>query len=177
MLVSSVSTVTLTPAPHISFNIRLPSRTWDAARAAGGTVWISPLADARTARWWAEEAPRLAEQTLDHQEGGRDSAAAEFDRMLREPLRRARPWALKCVVCEDACGFVGDHVVVVARVAEVVDGDPEGVRSGNEGGEKSGIGLESEQENVEHGGRDVLVWRNGDVHRVESESVLREDDQ
>ncbi|KAK4240154.1 flavin reductase like domain-containing protein [Achaetomium macrosporum] len=132
MTMSSLTSLALSPTPVVTFNIAVPSRTFDAV-AASRRFNIHALADdaagARVADWLAggnaggrEVLERLraeggVEVELGEQEG--DAPVLKGDGVL---------YVLRCRLLEDADaapgGFVRvrDHVIVLGEVLEIVEG-------------------------------------------------------
>ena len=123
LLVSSFNTVTLTPKPYVSFNIRLPSNTY-AAIEASKEFTASGLKDARVADAFVKRQFRTGVIREDNFWQG----FVESDGRLKEG--KGGTWWMRCRLLEDKCVMVGDHLLVVARVVE---------SGGYEGGE--GVGL------------------------------------
>ena len=105
LLVSSFNTVTLRPKPLVSFNIRLPSSTYDAISSSGSftatAIWSTETADAYIKRMHAGS---LQYQGLDSQSQGPASVLSgglfKFD----------------CEWLREKSTEVGDHVIMVGRV-------------------------------------------------------------
>ncbi|MCJ1440562.1 MAG: hypothetical protein MMC23_001047 [Stictis urceolatum] len=104
LLVTSFNTITLTPTPLVSFNIKLPSRTYNAI-SSSSTFTVSPLWDPHAARhfsnYYAKGAPwRFQKSPMD-----------EFGSWLEE----RRVWGLECEWLRDKSVEVGDHVLMVGK--------------------------------------------------------------
>ena len=123
LLVSSFNTVTLTPKPYVSFNIKIPSSTYCAIQASKEFI-ASGLKDARVADAFVKR--RIMAGDLSGDNVWQD--LADIDGRLKEGM--GGTWWMRCRLLGDRCVEVGDHVVVVAKVVEC---------GGYEGGE--GIGL------------------------------------
>lgn len=127
MTVSSFSSVTLTRTPIVSFNIKLPSRTWDAIQASerfcvhllAGTPSGASIANIFT-------------QPYEH-------PASPFESLMKgsvgflqsSPVRSRRPplivgpgvhCHLMARLLRDKCVEVGDHVIVVGQIDKVKSG-------------------------------------------------------
>ncbi|KAF6240497.1 hypothetical protein HO173_001165 [Letharia columbiana] len=123
LLVSSFNTVTLTPKPYVSFNIRLPSSTYFAIKASCEFT-ASGLKDARVADAFVKRKVARGDPYGESVWHG----LIESDGRLKEGM--GGTWWMRCRLLGEKCVEVGDHVVVVAKVVE---------SGGYEGGE--GIGL------------------------------------
>lgn len=123
LLVSSFNTVTLTPKPYVSFNIRLPSSTYLAIEASKEFT-ASGLKDAQVADAFVKRKHTVGDFHGDNVWRG----LADGDGRLKEG--KGGTWWMRCRLLEEKCVEVGDHVVVVGKVVEC---------GGYEGGE--GIGL------------------------------------
>lgn len=123
LLVSSFNTVTLTPKPYVSFNIRLPSSTYFAIKTSMEFT-ASGLKDAQVADAFVKRKSTIEDFHGDNVWHG----LADIDGRLKEG--KGGTWWMRCRLLEDKCVEVGDHMVVVGKVVE---------SGGYEGGE--GIGL------------------------------------
>ena len=123
LLVSSFNTVTLTPKPYVSFNIKLPSMTYSAIQASH-VFTASGLKDARVANAFVKPRRTYGEPCR----GNVWRHLAESDGRLKEG--KGGTWWMRCRLLRDQCVEVGDHVIVVAKVV---------ASGGYESGE--GIGL------------------------------------
>lgn len=121
LLVSSFNTVTLTPKPYVSFNIRLPSTTYSAIEASCEFT-ASGLKDARVADAFVKR--KLAPGDPYGDTIWYD--LVEVDGRLKEG--KGGTWWMRCRLLKDKCSEVGDHMVIVAKVVEC-------------GGYKSGDGI------------------------------------
>ena len=124
LLVSSFNTVTLTPKPYVSFNIKLPSSTYVAIRASKEFT-ASGLKDAQVANAFVKRTATVGDF---HGDSVWHGLADGDNGRLKEG--KGGTWWMRCRFLEDKCVEVGDHVVVVGKVVEC---------GGYEGGE--GIGL------------------------------------
>lgn len=119
--ISSLNTVALDP-PHVSFNIKYPSRTLDGIRASKGLFRVHFLQDSRVGSWIAHhfttgntpDALQLRKRALPldlpHPQGkicAPDSLAPQ----IRHPAVVA---AMECEVTQEVT--IADHVIVVAKV-------------------------------------------------------------
>jgi len=121
MTVSSFTTLTLTPIPIVTFNIRKPSTTLDAIRASGtffvhilsATVSGARVADAFT-KGNGAEVWRSGEFTVLRRAKG----------TMEPPLLAANgiTRVLRCKVLEEPKGLldVGDHVLVLGKVLGIL---------------------------------------------------------
>ncbi|KAL9023050.1 MAG: hypothetical protein Q9180_008417 [Flavoplaca navasiana] len=108
LLVSSFNTVTLHPTPYVSFNLKLPSTTYDAIKASR-TFTASAVADIQLAKDFLldKKADRYVETM-------RSNVCDRRDGMLKPG--RGAIWWMKCRWTEQMSQPVGDHVIVVAEV-------------------------------------------------------------
>ncbi|MCJ1333791.1 hypothetical protein MMC10_010491 [Thelotrema lepadinum] len=106
MLASSFNTVSLDPDPIVSFNVRLPSRTYDAI-VQTGKFEVSPI--------WNIHAAKAFES----RQNNRNKMLPYLDR-----LTNGRLFGLKCEWLEQKSIEVADHVIIIGKVIEVV-GMPE----------------------------------------------------
>jgi flavin reductase (DIM6/NTAB) family NADH-FMN oxidoreductase RutF len=137
MTMSSFTSLALAPAPVVSFNIAVPSRTYDAV-AASRRFNIHVLADdasgARVADWFAggnaegrEVFERLVEaggvdRVIGFEDGGGGGGEEEAPVLEGEGVL----YVLRCRLLEDepSRGLVRvrDHVIVLGEVLEIVEG-------------------------------------------------------
>ncbi len=108
LLVSSFNTVTLHPTPYVSFNLKLPSSTYDAIKASRAFT-ASAVADVQLARDFlmdkrAEGYIETLWNNVCDQRGG-----------MLKPGRGA-VWWMRCRWAEQRSQPVGDHVIVVGEV-------------------------------------------------------------
>lgn len=120
--VSSFATITLQPKPVISFNLKLPSRTWDAIsgsqRLAVHFLAATPKAAALThAFTLPHERPEQPFAMVKAMGGGVFPRNAKLPTTLR--LDGAIFAWMEATLMEAKCVEVGDHVVVVAEVQAV----------------------------------------------------------
>lgn len=123
LLVSSFNTVTLTPKPYVSFNIKLPSSTYSAIKASNEFT-ASGLKDARIADAFVKRKFTPGDfygDNIWHD-------LVDMDGHLKEG--KGGTWWMRCRLSKDKSLEVGDHMIVVAKVLE---------SGGYAGGE--GIGL------------------------------------
>lgn len=108
LLVSSFNTVTLDPIPHVSFNLKLPSSTYDEIKKST-TFTASAITSLQLARELLLDkndpryATALGRNVYNNQNG---------------KLRQSKGgiWWMRCQWLEDKCIDVGDHVVVIGKV-------------------------------------------------------------
>ncbi|KAJ9647320.1 hypothetical protein H2199_002307 [Coniosporium tulheliwenetii] len=126
MTVSSFTTVTLSPEPVVSFNVKVPSRTFSAltARQVFRILILSGnAAGARVADAFTKGSPEAGFQALTEQG-------------MYVTFQDKKPWAptirgpgilmaLDCELLPDKCISVGDHAVVLAKVARIRPGQAE----------------------------------------------------
>ena len=104
LLVSSFNTVTLRPRPHVSFNIKIPSSTYNAILASGQFA-VYPVSDLATYLLYASK-----EVVNTTQETRKSQVAA-----LRKSL-----WYLRCKRSRNHCTTVFDHEIMVGEVVSIV---------------------------------------------------------
>ncbi|PQE03059.1 Flavin reductase-like FMN-binding protein [Rutstroemia sp. NJR-2017a BVV2] len=125
---SSFTTVTLTPKPIVTFNIKRPSRTLNALKA---TLDASGTDHPNTFEIYILEArsPAVDIATAFSRDGGPTDISLLYDitterarRVLRHGVRRA----LVCRVLDGDKGFieVGDHTLVLGEVVEIRQPEP-----------------------------------------------------
>ena len=111
LLVSSFNTVTLDPKPYVSFNIRLPSLTYEVIRASNGFT-ASGLKDARVA-------DAFVKRSFTFKDRYSENLWAEWvDGDGRLKRGKGGTWWMRCRLQGDKCVEVGDHIIVVAKVLE-----------------------------------------------------------
>ena len=114
LLVSSFNTVALYPKPYVSFNIRLPSLTYDVIRASNEFT-ASGLKDARVADALVKRGfalrDRRSEKFWAEWVGGENNDG-------RLAKGKGGTWWMRCRLQGDKCVEVGDHMIVVAEVLE-----------------------------------------------------------
>jgi flavin reductase (DIM6/NTAB) family NADH-FMN oxidoreductase RutF len=154
MTISSFTTVTLTPDPMISFNVKLPSQTLMTLEHTGqflvhileANKMGARVADAFTrGSKEARKVLRKGFQGLEIGHVGFELDKTQFDAPeLVLPLLRGGGVSrvLRCEVLArkgKIAGFttVGDHMLVIARVLEVLDGEGKEQEEGGEG--RSGL--------------------------------------
>ena len=105
MLASSFNSVTIKPEPFVSFNVKVPSGTFEEIKETGSFTVLAVnnafLADAFT--------------------GNSEDSDIVLDRMRRStPAGLARQgviWWMQCELMPEKSVTVGDHIIVVGRVA------------------------------------------------------------
>lgn len=126
MTVSSFTTVTLSPDPIISFNVKVPSRTFSAltSRQVFRILILSGnAAGARVADAFTKGSPEAGFQAL-------------TDQGMHVAFQDKKPWAptirgpgilmaLDCELLPAKCIDVGDHAVVLAKVVRIRPGQVE----------------------------------------------------
>ncbi|KXS99454.1 hypothetical protein AC578_8157 [Pseudocercospora eumusae] len=123
LTVSSFNTITLAPEPIISFNIKVPSRTWDAIYASQ-KLRVSILTATPRGAAIAHAFTQPYEYPSEPFEKLFKAGIRELNRRgsnLRPPLLlddhgKAIPANMLAHLLPDKCVEVGDHVVVVAKV-------------------------------------------------------------
>lgn len=108
LLVSSFNTVTLHPTPYVSFNLKLPSSTYDAIKASR-TFTASAVADVQLAQDF------LMDKTAEgYRETMRSNVCDQRSGMLKPG--RGAIWWMRCRWAQQRSQPVGDHVIVVGEV-------------------------------------------------------------
>jgi len=115
LLVSSFNTITLDPKPYVSFNIKRPSRTYDAIYQSGRFT-ASGMSDASIAHAFVKNvgSTRVWEQMI-----------GDRGRLKEE---KGGVWWMSCALIKNKCVEVEDHVIIVAEVLDAAayhDGDRE----------------------------------------------------
>ena len=107
LLVSSFNTVTLTPDPYVSFNLKLPSSTFEAIKESKRFT-ASAIAAVDTAKAF-----------LNNGKGtGTDGLKDIVEDEGRLKAGKGGIWWMRCRWVEDKCQRVGDHVIVVGIVLQ-----------------------------------------------------------
>lgn len=116
LLVSSFNTVTLHPVPYISFNLKLPSSTFDEIKQSR-IFGASAIADVRLARDFllAKKDSTGSENSLYNEALQRNVQNGQIGRLMRG---RGAIWWMKCHWAQGMSVTVGDHVIMVARVLQ-----------------------------------------------------------
>ncbi|KAL9119222.1 MAG: hypothetical protein Q9187_004225 [Circinaria calcarea] len=111
LLVSSFNTVTLDPVPVVSFNLRLPSSTYNAI-ALSGHFTVTGISNAKIADLFAKgrgiDKYTIYEKPLDSAMG------SELDVM--DGL-----FQIRCQWLKEKSVDIGDHVIMIGRVLDVTD--------------------------------------------------------
>ena len=142
LLVSSFNTVTLTPYVYVSFNIRLPSTTYDTMTRSNGFT-ASGLKDAVVADAFVKRHSTADDDTDGEDDNNRWQELVKADGRLKH--RKGGTWWMKCRLVPEKCVEVGDHVIVVAKVLGC---------GGYQGGEGTG-----------------LVYAEGGYRKVEAKGI------
>jgi flavin reductase (DIM6/NTAB) family NADH-FMN oxidoreductase RutF len=121
--VSSFCAVTLQPVPVISFNIRVPSRTWDAISHSGYLrvhllTASSAGATAAHAFTLPYERPHEPFEHLERLKGNFEESQTSADYAPRLAWRAAVRVDFVARIMPEKCIAVGDHMIVVAEVPE-----------------------------------------------------------
>ncbi|KAF2857636.1 hypothetical protein K470DRAFT_222997, partial [Piedraia hortae CBS 480.64] len=127
MTASSFTSVCLQPEPRVSFNVKLPSRTWDAI-VAKKRICIHLLAATEKAAELAAVFTKphgVPREAFDHVK--RLGFGVDVDDGPPEVYGAGVMARLRCTVDLLKCVSVGDHVIVVAKV-EGVDHAEEGAK-------------------------------------------------
>ena len=113
LLVSSFNTITLSPRPYVSFNLKLPSSTWDAVKASGQFT-ASGIDNSATATAFAKGEADSGDRAT---KGGWMRDWITRDGRLRD--YRTAYWWMRCRCTAKQSLLVGDHLVVVGEVLQV----------------------------------------------------------
>ncbi|KAI9742832.1 MAG: hypothetical protein M1818_003561 [Claussenomyces sp. TS43310] len=121
MTVSSFTTLTLTPIPIITFNIRKPSTTLDAIRASGAFhvhILSATESAVRVADAFTKGNGAHVFRSQDFTVLRRSATAVEPPLLAASGITRV----LRCEVLEEPKGLldVGDHVLVLGRVLGIL---------------------------------------------------------
>ena len=112
LLVSSFNTVTLSPRPYVTFNIKLPSSTWDAIKASGHFT-ASGIDDPATATAFTIGQTKSGDRAT---EGGWAKDWISKDGRLRD--HRVAYWWMQCRCTTTQSLLVEDHLIAVGEVLE-----------------------------------------------------------
>ena len=108
LLVSSFNTVTLRPKPFVSFNIKLPSSTYDAITTSGKfnatAIWSAETADAYIKMMHGDSV----------RDRGQESRTQSSASVLSGGL-----FMFECEWLREKSTEVGDHVIMVGRVLQL----------------------------------------------------------
>ena len=111
LLVSSFNTVTLSPRPYVTFNIKLPSSTWDAIKASGHFT-ASGIDNAATAVAFTIGQANSEDRAS---KGGWERKSISKDGRL---LDRVGYWWMQCRCTATQSLLVEDHIIAVGEVLE-----------------------------------------------------------
>ena len=112
LLVSSFNTITLSPRPYVSFNIKIPSSTWNAIKASGHFT-ASGIDDSTTAAAFAKGEADSGDRAT---KGGWFRDWITQDGKLRDHWTAY--WWMRCRCTLDKSHRVGDHLIVVGEVLQ-----------------------------------------------------------
>ena len=112
LLVSSFNTITLSPRPYVSFNIKLPSSTWDAIKASGHFTASGIDNSAIASAFTIGQADSGDKAT----KGGWGRDWISKDGRLRDP--RVAYWWMQCRCTTKQSLLVGDHLIAVGEVLQ-----------------------------------------------------------
>ncbi|KAL8695704.1 MAG: hypothetical protein Q9224_003224 [Gallowayella concinna] len=144
LLVSSFNTVTLHPAPYISFNIKLPSSTFEEIKKSR-TFGASAVGDLRLAKDFL--LPKQDEEGKDNLLYTTALQRNVLDgRIGLLKHGRGAIWWMKCCWVKGKSVVVGDHIIVVAAVIQ--SRYYENVEGQSRGSEKPLIYSEGEYRNA-----------------------------
>lgn len=124
MTVSSFNTVTLTPAPIVSFNVKQPSSTYDAIKASGRFAVHVIHGSNAGAQFAHRFSAGHGKEAFQEAELARDKAEALFSiepplvpALGTPPIIRSENvmFVLNCTLLRESV-TVGDHVVVLGKV-------------------------------------------------------------
>jgi flavin reductase (DIM6/NTAB) family NADH-FMN oxidoreductase RutF len=99
-----------------------------------------------------EERDAMSPETQQPTDAQADEAEKTMATMIASPLTENRQWAMHCRMKDDMCTAVGDHMIIVAEVENIVF---------------------DQKNKTERDPRSILVWQDGDVRLVEQEAVNR----
>ena len=116
LLISSFNTITLTPVPYVSFNIKLPSATYDAI-SRQGTFEISPPWHSRTAHIFGGTLKRASDEK-------NGKLLSKYVETKPFNLSAKRAFGLKCQWIPEKSVEIGDHKIMIGKVLEFVEPDP-----------------------------------------------------
>lgn len=171
--VSSFSTVTLNPRPVVSFNLKVPSRTWDAIDASQricihllrATPEGAAVAHAFTLPYEQAHGP------FDHLErfvGQSRSSVANTVSPPQIDWPEAVHMVVEADVMRDECVTVGDHIVVLAKVTNVKSTGSDVSDTGLLAyGRRSYRQLGEELQPLEPPGSETGVGKGGKIHSTE----------
>lgn len=103
MVVSSFNTVSLYPEAIVSFNVKLPSATYE-AMVARGYFTVSALWAAETAQAFLQSVPG--------------------DETLQNRLASGTRFTLQCQWLKDKSIHIADHMVILGKVLHISQPDP-----------------------------------------------------
>ena len=112
LLVSSFNTISLSPRPYVSFNIKLPSSTWDAIEASGHFT-ASGIDNSAIARAFTIGRADSGDKAT---KGGWARDWISKDGRLRDP--RVAYWWMRCRCITKQSLLVGDHRIAVGEVLQ-----------------------------------------------------------
>lgn len=112
LLVSSFNTVTLFPRPYVTFNIKLPSSTWDAIKASGHFT-ASGIDSPKTATAFTLGQADSGDRAIKR---GWAKDWINKDGRLRD--HRVAYWWMQCQCSETQSLLVEDHLIAVGEVLE-----------------------------------------------------------
>ncbi|KAK0515722.1 hypothetical protein JMJ35_001756 [Cladonia borealis] len=112
LLVSSFNTITLSPRPYVSFNIKIPSSTWDAIKASGYFT-ASGISNSTIAAAFAKGEAGSGDKAT---EGGWMRDWINKDGTLRDYWTAY--WWMRCRCTIEESRPVGDHLIVVGEVVQ-----------------------------------------------------------
>ncbi|KAL8871606.1 MAG: hypothetical protein Q9174_002596 [Haloplaca sp. 1 TL-2023] len=110
LLVSSFNTITLDPIPHVSFNLKLPSSTYD-EMLKDGIFTASAIKEVDIARDFLKDKQDPEYEPALIRNTSRDAHG-------RLAQQKGGIWWMKCRMVENKCVRVGDHVVVIGEVMD-----------------------------------------------------------
>ena len=117
LLVSSFNTITLSPRPYVSFNIKVPSSTWDAIKASGHFT-ASGIDDSTAAAAFAKGEADSGDRAT---KGGWMRDWITKDGTLRDCWTAY--WWMRCRCTIPESRPVGDHLIVVGEVLQAGEYD------------------------------------------------------
>ena len=182
--VSSLTSVTMAPVPILSFNIRLPSRTWDAIQS-NATICISLLEasteGAAIAHAFTQPHKDPTKAFRDLRQLGyvlRNYAHINIKRLLKvhhsgmPDLDTAVFASIVAIVKPDSCVKVGDHVIVVAEVVNTLMSDRAQQRA--TAGQSFGLAYANREYRTLGGTIEPMRIPEQDASQIENDSVAAE---
>jgi flavin reductase (DIM6/NTAB) family NADH-FMN oxidoreductase RutF len=140
MTVSSFTTITLSPVPIISFNVKIPSQTLSAIERS--EAFLVHILEASEGGMRLADAFTKGNKNVEGLLGGvsmgvriKDVEVETRMKTMSLPMLKAKGVmrVLRCSILADKMVEVGDHMIVIARIEEILDSDEEGELEGKIG--------------------------------------------